>query len=95
MQKINEIVENLFHKKAVVRGVFILPLITILIMAISIHHFYVANHTLPYISQAKPLFVSILVLLCLNAVANFASLILYYCLHNRIEHLSKKYRKKL
>lgn len=95
MQKINEAVEKLFHRKAIIRSVFILPLITILIIAISINHFYVANRTLPYINQAKPLFISILVLLCLNAVANFASLILYYCLHNRIEHLSKKYKKKL
>ena len=95
MQKINEAVEKLFHRKAIIRSVFILPLITILIMAISINHFYVANRTLPYINQAKPLFISILILLCLNAVANFASLILYYCLHNRIEYLSKKYKKKL
>lgn len=95
MQKINEAVEKLFHKKNVVRGVFILPLITIIIIAISLNNFYIANRTVPYINEAKHLFIGILALLCINAVANFASLILYYCLHNRIEHLSKKYRKKL
>jgi hypothetical protein len=95
MQKINDTVEKLFHKKAVIKSVFILPLITIVIIAISINNFYIANRTVPYINEAKHLFVGILALLCINAVANFASLILYYCLHNRIEHLSKKYRKKL
>lgn len=93
-QKINDAVEKLFHKKSVIKAVFIIPLITIVIIAISLNNFIIANHTVPYINEAKHLFIGILALLCINAVANFASLILYYCLHNRIEHLSKKYKKK-
>lgn len=93
-QKINDAVEKLFHKKAVIKTVFIIPLITIVIIAISLNNFIIANRTVPYINEAKHLFVGILALLCINAVANFASLILYYCLHNRVEHLSKKYKKE-
>lgn len=94
-QKINDAVEKLFHKKAVVKSVFIFPLISIVIIAISLNNFVHVNRTVPYINDAKHLFVGILALLCLNMVANFASLILYYCLHNRIEHLSKKYKRQL
>lgn len=94
-QKINDAVEKIFHKKAVVRTVFIIPLITIVIIAISLNNFIITNRGVPYINEAKHLFIGILALLCINAVANFASLILYYCLHNRIEHLSKKYKRKL
>jgi len=91
MQNLNEMIERLFHKKSVIKGVFILPLITIVIIAISLNNFYIANRTLPYINEAKHLFVGILALLCINAVANFASLILYYCLYNRTEDFVKKY----
>ena len=94
-QQINDAVEKLFHKKAIVRMVFIIPLITIIIIAISLNNFILENRGLPYINEAKQLFVVILALLCINAVANFAGLILYYCLHNRIDHLSKKYKKNL
>lgn len=95
MQRINLFFERLFHKKSVIKSVFIFPLISIVVIAISLHHFIHINSTVPYINSARHLFIGILALLCINAIANFASLVLYYCLYNRIEHISKKYRKKL
>lgn len=95
MQKINKAVEKLFHRKGIIKSVFIFPLISIVIIAISLNEFIYANENVPYINEAKHLFVGILALLCLNMVANFASLILYYCLHNRIEHMSKKYKREI
>ncbi len=95
MQRINEFVERLFHKKSVIKSVFIFPLISIVIIAISLNNFVQINRAVPYISSARHLFIGILALLCLNMIANFASLVLYYCLYNRIENISKKYRKKL
>lgn len=95
MQKINEAIERLFHKKAVIKSVFIFPLISIVIIAISLNNFVQINKAVPYINSARHLFIGILALLCINMIANFASLILYYCLYNRIENISKKYRKKL
>lgn len=95
MQKINDAIEKLFHKKSVIKGVFIIPLITIVIIAVSLSRFIKANQSLPYIHQIEYLFTGILILLFFNAVANFAALILYYCLHNRVEELSKKYKKFL
>ena len=95
MPRINEAVERLFHKKAVIKSVFIFPLISIVIIAISLNNFVQINKAVPYINSARHLFIGILALLCINMIANFASLILYYCLYNRIENISKKYRKKL
>ncbi len=95
MQRINDAIEKLFHKRAVVRGVFIFPLISCVIIGIWLNHFVDVNKTVPYIGAARHLFVGILILLCINMLANFASLILYYCLYNRIESISKKYKKKL
>lgn len=95
MQRINEAIERLFHKKAVIKSVFIFPLISIVIIAISLNNFVQINKAVPYINSARHLFIGILALLCINMIANFASLILYYCLYNRIENISKKYRKKL
>lgn len=95
MQRINEAIERLFHKKAVIKSVFIFPLISIVIIAISLNNFVQINRAVPYINSARHLFIGILALLCINMIANFASLILYYCLYNRIENISKKYRRKL
>ena len=92
MQKINSAVEKLFHKKAVIRSVFIFPLISIIIIAISLNNFVHVNRTVPYIGEARQLFVGILALLCLNMLANFSALILYYCLHNRIESFTKDHK---
>lgn len=93
MQKINDVIEKLFHKRSVVKSVFILPLISLVVIALSLNHFIIANRTLPYINEAKQLFIWILVLLCINAVANFASLVLYYCLYNRTEDFVNRYHK--
>lgn len=93
-QKINDAVEKLFHKKAVIKSVFIFPLISIVIIAIGLNEFIHVNKTVPYINEARHLFIWILALLCLNMLANFSALILYYCLHNRIESFTKEHKKK-
>ncbi len=92
-QAINNAVEKIFHKKAVIKSVFIFPLISIVIIAIGLNDFIYVNKTVPYINEAKHLFIWILILLCINMLANFSALILYYCLHNRLEDITKKFKK--
>jgi len=86
--------ERLFHKKTIIKSVFIFPLISCVVMGLAIKDFADLHRNLAYFSSLNDLFIGILVLLLLNMLANFASLVLYFCLSNRVEHLSKKYNKK-
>jgi len=85
--------DRLFRKKSMIKGVFIFPLISCVIIGISLNEFVNVNRTVPYIAEARHLFTWILALLCLNMLTGFVALILYYCLYNRTEDFVKNYQK--
>lgn len=94
MEKINKF-EKFFHNKKVIRWIFIFPLISSVFIAIAIKEFIGLHQAFAEATGMNNLFALILSIMFINMLANFASLILYYCLHNRIEYLSNKYKKAL
>lgn len=91
----SKFIEKIFHKKTIIKSIFIFPLISCIVMCLAIKDFANLNHHLAYFGNLRHLFVGILILLFLNLIANFCSLMLYYCLSSRVETLSKKYHKKI
>lgn len=92
MEKLNKF-EKFFHNKKVIQWIFIFPLISSVFIAIAIKEFIGLHQTFAEATGMNNLFTLILAIMFINMLANFASLILYYCLHNRIESLSSKYKK--
>lgn len=93
MEKLNRF-ERFFHNKYTIRGIFIFPLISIVIIALAISNFLQMNGRVIPATNLRHLFVWVLVLLCINMVANFSALVLYYCLSNRVDDFNKKYGNK-
>ena len=92
MEQLNRF-EKFFHNKTVIKAIFIFPLISAVIMAILLKGYIDLHPSLAYISEIRRLFTLVVGLLCVNVFANFSALILYYCLHNRLEDLKKRYKK--
>ena len=93
MEKLN-FFEKFFHNKYVIRAIFIFPLLSIVFIAMALKDFADVHARFAYITDVRRLFIMILILLCINMLANFSALILYYCLSNRVDHFTKKYNNK-
>lgn len=94
MEKLNRF-ERFFHNKQVIKGIFIFPLLSSVIIGILLKSFADLHPYITYMTGLNRVLIYVLLLIFINMLANFAALVLYYCLSNRINDLSKKYRKKL
>ena len=94
MEKLNRF-ERFFHNKQVIKGIFIFPLFSSVIIGILLKSFADLHPHITYMTGLNRVLIYVLLLIFINMLVNFAALVLYYCLSNRINDLSKKYRKKL
>lgn len=84
------------YKKYFVLGIFLLPLIICLVTSISIksfvdYHFStVTQYSKSLAGYTEDMFIFIVIMLFLNAIFSFASLITYFCLVNRVNNILGK-----
>ena len=74
---------------------FVIPFITCLGTIIGIKYF--VDHRLTGVYgeiEAKQLFIFISIILFINVLASFVSLVSYWCLENKVDSILRKERKK-
>lgn len=86
---------NKANKKRLIQFIFLIPFVTCLLTAIGIKHY--VDYRIPPLmcnpTDTHAVFVVIALVLLVNVVASFASLIAYYCLENRVEDILQKRKK--
>ena len=86
-----------YGQKTFIKFIFLIPFITCLITAIDVKSFMDKQYKVyPEISNFiayEEIFNLVVLCLFVNCVASFVSLILYYCLENRVKHLVKEKKK--
>ncbi len=82
-------------KKRIIQGIFLIPFITCLATVIGIKHF--VNYDLLSVcgtADTKKVFIVISMVLFVNALASFISLMSYWCLENKVDSILRKESKK-
>ena len=83
------------NKKRIIQGIFLIPFITCLVTIIGIKHF--VDHDLSSVcgtADTRKVFIVVAMVLFINVLASFASLISYWCLENKVDSILRKERKK-
>lgn len=83
------------NKKRIIQGIFLIPFITCLVTIISIKDF-VDNRLTGVCSGAdsRQVFIVVAMVLFINVLASFASLVSYWCLENKVDSILRKERKR-
>lgn len=81
------------NKKRWIRIIFITPFFTCLMTCLGIRYF-TTQTTKIYVEDSEKVFIAISVVLFINAIMSFLSLVAYYCLENKVEYITEKKNKK-
>lgn len=83
------------NKKRIIQGIFLIPFITCLATIICIKNF-VDYHLTGVCSgtASRQVFIVVAMVLFVNVLASFASLVSYWCLENKVDSILRKERKR-
>ena len=83
------------NKKRLIQSIFLIPFITCLVTILFIKDF-VDYHLSSVCGTAdtRRVFIVIAIILFVNVLASFASLVSYWCLENKVDSILRKERKK-